>query len=398
MSYRTFRWPLALAVLLTIGTASLGQPKPTPTPDKWDGTATGTAVAALITTIKVELKGKHKELTLISLAAKYGKVAAGAELATIASPDHARALVRAEQSVTSAKNSLTTSEISLEHAEKSFALQRAKADRDLATATAALKDWNDWRKKDRIRSSELGLISRANSIKDQEEELAQLERLYRGNDLAKESQDIVLNRSKRRLESSKERYEMSKRNHKKFLAQDIPNELAGLKHTLSTRTNEVDRLAKLAPVSSSTQRNSVVKARNRLEDATRTRDELAADMVALTIKAPHDGVLIAPPSGPMGRSNERKVGDKVSNGSALLRVMDASTLTVRLEVPAEVARRLKVGATVQAWVDSLEDVAEGKIRAIGVTAKKGKLSVEVEVANSDLAIIPGLELNVKFEE
>ncbi len=64
-----------------------------------------------------------------------------------------------------------------------------------------------------------------------------LDRLYKGNELAQESQDIVLKRARRRLKRTKEALKLRQRAHDRSLKYDIPK----IEKEKTFRTGSQDR-------------------------------------------------------------------------------------------------------------------------------------------------------------
>jgi hypothetical protein len=69
---------------------------------------------------------------------------------------------------------------------------------------------------------------------------------------------------------------------------------------------------------------------------------------------------------------------------------------VKVAVPVGVARELQAGAAVAAGLDGVGTPIKAKVTSVGVTARKGKVAVEVEVENANGDIMPGVELTITF--
>ena len=189
----------SLLLLLLAGGAVLAQ-------DANEQPLSGRVQPVQVTELRVDLEGYGGELKLKTLLAPGMAVKKGDVVAELEAPDYKDALDRARENVTLSEMTAKQLEDSLNYAEESYKQQLERAQRNADRAAQDYDYFVNKQRKETIRNSELGLESAENNITDQEEELKQLESLYKGNDLAKESQDIVLNRSKRRLKVSKERY------------------------------------------------------------------------------------------------------------------------------------------------------------------------------------------------
>lgn len=344
--------------------------------------------------LKLELKGYGGELTLKLLLAPGTAVKEGEVVAEASAPEYEDALARAQENVQLNEMGLQLLEEAARGAQEGYKLQLERTQRSAQRAEQDLDYFLKKQKKDSIRNSELGIESFDHSIKDQEEELAQLEKLYQGNDLAKESQDIVLNRSRRRLAVSKERFEMAKEEHKRLVEVGIVRREEDLRAARDAAALE------LARVSSSVARDNVdmqaklIRSRRALEDARKALADLEADAARLKLTAPHDGFVAAGAwNNNDGASQPVRIGDRLSRGAVIATVVDTGKLSVTVNVQVGSRDKFKPGTQVSAKAGEVS--AAGVVKAIGfVVNKAGMVTAVIEVDNAAGALLPGQKVNV----
>lgn len=384
----------ALVLVLIIGGMTAAQDRGEPE------ALSGQVQPSVATELKLELEGYSGELKLKSLLAPGMSVKQGDVIAEVEATDYAEALERATENVELARAGVTQLQAMLEHANESFKLQHDRAKRAAERAQQDLDHFLNHEKAESIRNSEMGLESFQFSIQDQEEELAQLERLYQGNDLAKESQDIVLNRSKRRLKQSKERYEMSKRDHERHVSVIIPRREQDHIAARDAAVLELKRLDGEAARGNLDLTGKLTRAQRGLKDAEKALADLQGDKDRFKLTAPHDGlVAIGGWAGNDGASNPFKVGDEVKNKTTLATIVDTSKLKLEVNVKLDSRAKFQVGQAVT--VTAKEDAASatGKVTAIGfVVNKAGMVTATIEVDNAEGKLLAGQKVGVALPQ
>jgi hypothetical protein len=91
------------------------------------------------------------------------------------------------------------------------ALAVARVESELKDLTDQLAQLEQFDMPARVAKAKLGLSVSRDQLAEQEEELAQLEMMYKDADLADKTREIVLQRGKRRVKSAKERLECEAR-------------------------------------------------------------------------------------------------------------------------------------------------------------------------------------------
>ena len=384
----------ASLLLLLVGGLALAQ-------DPGDSEAlSGRLQPSQVTELKPELKGYFGELTLKMVLAPGMSAKKGDIVAELEATDYEDALSRAKENVDLSQAGVVSLTDALTHAEASYKLQLERTQRNAKRATEDLDYFLNQQKKDSIRNSELGLESFDNSIQDQEEELAQLEVLYKGNDLAKESQDIVLNRSKRRLKSTKERYEMAKEGHQRMLDVDLVRREEDLRANKAGADLELARVTSAGESGNVDLKSKLTRAQRGLTDAAKALADLEGDKARLKLTAPHDGVVVVGAwNGNDGANVSLKAGDKVGRGSVIATVVDTTRLQVSVNMKVD-ARTIQsvVGTELKITASEGEGSATGFVKAIGfIVNKGGMVTALIEVDNTSGSLLTGQKVGVAMK-
>lgn len=357
----------------------------------------GRLEAARSTDVRAELQAYGGELRVKWTATPGLKVKKGDKLAELEAPECAEALERAKESVVGAELSLAAIKDAMALHEAGFPEQYAGAQRRLERAREEFKHFKEVDRAVQVRSNELNLENSRNNIEDQEEELRQLERLYKGNDLAKESQDIVLNRSKRRLEQSKERHKMAEDRHERWIKVDLPRREQDMESAVKSAELEMQRMEQLKATGNAELRSRLIGAERRLADTKQHLAKLEADTAALVLVAPHDGFVVAGgASGNDGVSMPLQAGDKVGKGQAIAAVIDTSTLVLNVPVLANTRERYQPGTKVSVKSDELGVTVPGTVKLTGMIVRDGKVTARVEIDNADGKLLPGAKAGISI--
>ena len=201
------------------------------------------------------------------------------------------------------------------------------------------------------KNNEQSLKSSKDYLDYNHEELIQLEKMYKADDLTEESEEIVLRRARDDYERQKFSFERTK------LANEREKNI-GLPRTEKQNAN-AHRLAEIAyerskltlPSAVEKKQQEVARLSRALEKAERTVADLKADANWFSVKAPHDGVVY------YGRANSgkwdgiadyktklRPFGAVVAN-DVFMTIVENQALTLVANIPEAESRKVQVGTT-----------------------------------------------------
>jgi multidrug efflux pump subunit AcrA (membrane-fusion protein) len=129
------------------------------------------------------------------------------------------------------------------------------------------------------------------ALEYQEEELRQLEKMYKADDLTEATEEIILRRARNAVERVKFMYERAKVEHEYALKHDVPRADEKVKDSTQRILLLAERDKLTLPVALQKQRLDMEKAKLLRARADERLGKLLADREMMTVRAPIDGVV-----------------------------------------------------------------------------------------------------------
>lgn len=252
---------------------------------------------------------------------------------------------------------------------------------------------------------EQGLKSAKDFLDYNHEELKQLEKMYKADDLTEESEEIVLRRARDDFARSQFSFERTKQTSDRQREVGLPR--------LEKQKKTAYRLAELAyqrsrlelSLAEAKKRQAAEKVKVALEKAAREFGELQADAALFRVVAPIDGVVYHGrcvdgkwPGIAEAGNKLRKHGGVLPN-EVFLTVVDNSALAAIANIPEAEMAKVKIGQfarmTPAAFSDSRVALKVSKIAPLPST--DGSFETEFElVPNGQLQLVAGLNGSIKI--
>lgn len=349
--------------------------------------------------VKLEVKAYKGKIHFEKVVPQRTSLKKGDEIATFRAPELDKEISEAREALELQEKSYALQKAGFKNFLKKQALELDRAEHGLKTAKQAIENWKNELKAERIRKSEMDVERLEHSVQDQQDELDQLEKMYKGNDLAKDSQEIVLNRARRRLKRTKESLFMRRNEHKRMLEYDIPNMDKEMLLRVRGAEAHFEDLQNKKKHDYPDARARLDGAEKRLEAARETLEKLLEDAECLRLVAPMDGVVLwGASAGNPGIYERFAVGDEVRPGTVVASVIDTRRLRLEIEVPVKKASDLEIGLKAKAHAAALGIDADAAVQAVGLIVKNGKVAVSLLVENMEGKLMPGMTVNVEFPE
>ncbi len=173
---------------------------------------------------------------------------------------NARKMAKLERSQNVAAEKLTKARMSEAHAATDKETARAKAEHELSLEAARMQKYREREVPNRIAWAELRLQQARDRVKDSEDELHQLELMYSEEDFADQTKEIVLDRSRRRLERSHRDLELRHVDHAILTEQTIPLELVEREQKLRQKELTLEKTRRDAEASGLDKRIGLMNA------------------------------------------------------------------------------------------------------------------------------------------
>ncbi len=319
-------------------------------------------------------------------------------------------LDKIDRALADLRTELRLSELSLKQAEEELRAIEALAPIDLAAAERAHKqtqeDFELYKGVFRpmnVRSAEMMMKLADFRLENAEEEMEQLEKMYKADDLTEETEKIVLKRAKMNLEVARFNREIAKIQFEDTMKRDIPR--LDVRNEESARRSDIgwQRTRVLAPLALEKQRIEVEKLRVARARAEERFAKLSADREQMTVRAPIDGVVYygACDRGrwSTGLGEQLQRGALIQPNKVFATVVQPRPLAVRINVPEKQLINARVGMKATIKPASLPEVRlDGIIdRVAAVPHGGGLFDAKITLAEEKSAesLMPGMTGEVK---
>jgi biotin carboxyl carrier protein len=210
-------------------------------------------------------------------------------------------------------------------------------EKELANAQAALKWWEDVDGKQMITNAELGTRTAKAGVDDQQDELDQLKKMYKSEELTNATADIVVKRALRNLEIGKVTQSMAEQRETKTKQFDYDRERIKFVFAIEQQTSTLNQLKATQAQAKVTRKTALDSAKAGLEKAQKKLDDLKADLEALSVKAPFDGVVYYGQlsAGAWQNSGPKalRVGDKLTANQFVMTIAAPGKLRAIADIP-----------------------------------------------------------------
>lgn len=310
----------------------------------------------------------------------------------------------AERSLQSAQLAVRDAEAALKRAEESFQMDMAQAEKAYRDAKEALDYFVEVDRPLQEESVKRSLQSAKWSLEYAQEELDQLEKMYEADDLTEETEEIILKRARRSVDSARFRLKSATISHDRALNHDLPEQLHQLtvalkRQELSWKQSQVTLRSGLER-----QREQTESARRQQRDAADRLAKLRRDRQKMVVKAPADGILFYGPCLRGVWQDASKFAEKIKPGatvmanSTLLTVVAPRPLVARVNLPEKELARVRQGRSATVVPTALPDEKLGaRVAAVAaVPYSPGLFDCTISVTDDKVnkLVVPGMKCSV----
>jgi len=305
------------------------------------------------------------------------------------------------------------SDLAFKQAEENLKILEASTPVDLKLAERAQKiaheDLEKFLRADRAlseKSANFMLRSAENYLENQQDELRQLEKMYKADDLTEETEEIVLKRQRRAVEAAEHMVETTRASRDDTLKVDLPRKQETLEHAAVKQDLLAAKAKSSLPAALGQAQRDFEKLkldRGREEDKLK---KLLADRAAMTVKAPVDGVVYygrftrGKWSGMEQVAESLRPGGVVMKNAVFMTVVQPRPVFVRSSVSEADVDKLRPGVkgTVQptAFADLKLEAAVDRIDAIPSAADSFEVRLGLRTDPLPVSIVPGMTCTAKI--
>jgi multidrug resistance efflux pump len=298
---------------------------------------------------------------------------------------------------------LASAQTALDHRRESYAIAAETTKDELTRMERGVRDAE--RRRDRWKKDQLAFAkedARLNDetwqtrIRDQREELEQLERMYGEDELVEATEELVLERTRRALKHRLASYELHKRKRAHHVEHEEARRLEILEFDLAQRERSFARQVAKARMEDRDREIAFIRARRDFADRERGVEKLRADLDGMALKAPHDGILIY--GADVTDTNLLRPGDRVDTRQPVARIVNPADLVVQFSAPAAKLLSVKAGQPLEVR-PKVEGGAtlRGEIDTVGILVTGDHLPVRgrLDLPQPAPGALPGVACDVK---
>jgi HlyD family secretion protein len=347
------------------------------------------------------------EFTVAEAVEHGAKVKKGEPLITFDTKKIDEALEQAETSNRMSKLSLEQAEEEHKYFEKTLPLDMKAATRAKEIADEELQQFLTKDKALALKSAEFSLRFSKINLENAQEELKQLEKMYRAEDLREESEEIVLKRARDSVDQAKFFLEMSTNRHEEFMKYTMPRREESIKEQTTRAGLAYEKQKATTPLVASQKKLAQEKAKYDQSKSDEKLSKLKKDRAAINLTAPVDGVVYYGKStrGTWSTGSYGTPTDKYQKHQSLrgedvwMTIVKPRPVFVRISVSEKDLSGLRTGLTGKAVVGALPDQKVlVRIESIATTPLGGSFDCKAAVVSGDdnERLMPGMTCSVKF--
>jgi len=318
-----------------------------------------------------------------------------------------------DDAVTDQQRKVELAELALKQAEKSLQILEETTPLDLAAAERSKRHSDEdlayFLKVDRPMSEKVAnynVKTSENYLEYQLEELRQLEKMYKADDLTEETEEIILKRQRDAVERSEFYLEMDKIRRDETLKTRLPRLEDSMKRSNVRTGLSLDEAKATLPLALRRARLDLGKLEVQLTKEKEKLEKLEDDRAAMDVKAPMDGVVYYGKfkrgewSGASSGADKLKKGGSVSANDVFMTVVKPRPLVIRLKVPEKNIHQFRPGlkGTVRptGYPDLRLAATVTDVGEIPFTAGNFEALLRVSIGEEAQALVPGMSATVKF--
>lgn len=282
-------------------------------------------------------------------------------------------------------------------------LQRANVKREAERAAADLERFLKVERPLRQAEADLAIEGARNGLVDAKEELEQLEKMYKADDLTEETEDIVLKRTQREYARSVQRLKFQEQRHLWLREITLPRDQENLEQRARETRLELERFEATATQGLLKARAEVRKATQEVELQKQALARLEADLEALTLRSPMAGQALPGTlvrgrwSGVEEATKALKPGQKVRPEQVLFTVFHPGDLRVRTALPEAQLFDVREGSSGTVAPTAADALAlPVRLRWLSPAAVDGKHDAVLALDAGDPRLVPGLSGKLKL--
>lgn len=334
------------------------------------------------------------------------KVAAGDPVLWLETDKLADAIRDTEFALELGKLSLAGAELELANLEASVPLDLRAAERSHEEAQKSLEHYVKVDEEMSRRSAEESFKSSEYNLEYSQEELNQLEQMYKADDLTEQTEEIILKRAQRDVDRAKFFLEGARIRFDRQINEEIPRQREVVQDAAERASLSLQKAQATLPRSLEQKRIDFKKLQKGQADLEKKFADLQTDLELLTVKSPAAGIVYygqcdkgAWPTSSTVAKQLRK-GGSVAPNQIVMTIVGEGPAFVRVEVPEKDLRWMKPGlegtVTPAAFPDARLPARLAAIDPIPLGGSKFDGKVAFKLEKGEVPLVPGMSCSVKL--
>lgn len=324
----------------------------------------------------------------------------GDELIAFETEDIDKKIDDSERALQSSNLSLKLAEWEFETAEKTYPLDRITAERAREIAKQDLDYFENVTLPQKKESAERSLDLSKFRLEYAQEELKQLNQMYKADELTEQTEEIILTRAKRDVESAKFSLKLAQTHHDKTLEVDLPRQIEQMKTT--TEKTLLDNRKTLETMDLNLKKKELDFQQKVLDQEKNVKDlaELKKDRELMTISAPVAGVVYYGQStrgkwnGVAAAEKQLRPGGSVPTNQVVLTVVDPDSIFLRIDVPEDKLKDVSAGTkghvVPKAFPDMKIDAEVAEVSLVPISPGTFDGQVTLKLEKRPARLMPGM--------
>ena len=318
-----------------------------------------------------------------------------------------KAIKEAEFAVKTAEFDLAAAKLDMKEATETFELDKAVAERTWNNAKQDYEYYQNVQLPDRMDDLAYSEKSAGYFLEYSTDELDQLTQMYTEDELTEESEEIVLKRARRSVESAERNKKRSLRRIARDRSTNVPREKITRQESLQRSEMAYERSMKTLPISKQKKEIALAKAEFNFQEKTRKLTELRQDLANMTLTSPANGVVyygkcnrgkwVGGSGGPKRNLQPEK---KVTANTVLMTIVEVGKMMVRADLSESEINSILPGMRGKSKLKTpAGNVIPATVKTLSrIPLDSGKFDCQVVVENvpSDGSIMPGMGCKLSF--
>jgi multidrug efflux pump subunit AcrA (membrane-fusion protein) len=357
--------------------------------------------------VKIKPKAYAGEMTILSIVNNGATVKKGDKLLEIDPAPLKKQLDAAENEAAVAKATLIKAEADAKIAKESEALSLRVYKDAVRDAEDALKWWEGVEGPEMIEQAELGLKQYREMVEDRVDELDQLKKMYKSEELTNATADIVVKRAVRGVEHAKKGLEWEEQRTEKTETYSFPITDRQVHDSLTQARQGLASVQAAQAQSKVVRQAGLATAKAAQATAEQKLSDLQADLEKLTVMATADGVVwyggFAQGNWQGGDPKTLKVGEKIAAQQSVMTLYQPGKLRVVADLPEAKYYLVTPGTKATAKPSAFpglrcEGTCQAGPRTPVMNPQQGPMyPMTVQIGDADPRIMPGMRAAVQVQ-